>query len=68
MKTLIIAAGHKIVNDKIVIHVYKDEIEWDSMEEKSLEARVHVDWLKEEIIEKDGLIFHSESVKFFDQE
>ena len=68
MKTLIIAAGHKIVNNKIVIHVYKDEIEWDSMEKKSLEIEVHVDWLKDEIIEKAGLIFHSESVKFYDQE
>ena len=67
MKTLIVIAGHKIVNDKVVVFNYTDEIEWDTLEEKKQEIKVHYDWLKE-CIEKDGLIFHSEALKFYDFE
>jgi len=67
MKTRIIAAGHKMINERIIITSFYDEIEWSTLEEKDKEMIAHVDLL-EKLIEDNKLEFHSESLIFIDYE
>jgi len=67
MKTRIIAAGHKIISERIRITSFYDEIEWSTLEEKDKEMIAHVDLL-EKLIEDNKLEFHSESLTFIDYE
>jgi len=67
MKTHIIAAGHKIINERIIIISFYDEIEWNTLKEKDTEMVAHVDLL-ERRMEENKLEFHPESLTFIDYE
>jgi len=66
MITHIIAAGHKIVNGRVIINLFCDAIEWHNLEEKDMEMIVHVDWIEKIIVEDNKLEFHPESLTFID--
>jgi len=65
MKSHIIIAGHKIVNDQIVINLTCDEITWTDAEEKFAKISSHVAEIKKRLAD-NKLVFHSESVTFID--
>ena len=66
MKTYIIAAGHKTVDNRAIINLFCDEFKWDTLKEKATEMRVHINGIKKLIIENNKLKFHSESLTFID--